>query len=270
MGHIDRALARAAQRAKQALEQRPPLVSELVQTQAKPIDLRALPYVRLDRDVMQANRLVIDEMEASGSSAYMMLRTRVLQRLRRNGWSTLAITGLSQGEGKTTTAINLSQALARDVNTSVILVDLDLRKPTIHRYLGVAPKFEFLDYLKPGAPLEKMLVSPDRDRFGLLLNQTVYPNSSEILASPQMGTLVANLRQGEGRIVVFDLPPLLVTDDMLSFSPLVDSLLLVVSEGLTKREDLGVAKEFLQDLNILGTVINRSSEDAPQYYSYYG
>jgi len=85
-----------------------------------------------------------------------------------------------------------------------------------------------------------------------------------------MHLLVNQLRQGEGRIVVFDLPPLLATDDMLAFSPLVDAILLVLAQGTTKQSDLTAVKELIQDLNIVGTVLNRSSENVAPYYYYYG
>jgi capsular exopolysaccharide synthesis family protein len=190
--------------------------------------------------------------------------------MRRNDWTTLAVTGTCPDEGKTLTAINLSISMARDLSTSVILVDLDLRKPSISRYLGISPRHGISDYLQGAVDLERTLINPGIDRLGLLLNERPFTNSSELLNSPQMHSLVAQLRQGEGRIVVFDLPPLLVTDDMLAFSPFVDAILLVLSQGRTKQTDLLAAKELLQDVNIVGTVLNRSSENIAPYYYYYG
>ena len=70
--------------------------------------------------------------------------------------------------------------------------------------------------------------------------------------------------------MIFDLPPILATDDMLAFGPIVDSILLVVSQGTSRQEDLLAAKELLQEINVVGTVLNRSSEDVAPYYYYYG
>ena len=113
-------------------------------------------------------------------------------------------------------------------------------------------------------------MNPGVDRLGLLLNDASYVDSSELLSSPEMVDLVARLRQGPGRIVVFDLPPVLATDDMLAFAPLVDAVLLVVSQGTTKLDDLAAVKEMLQETNVVGTVLNRSSEETmPYYYGYY-
>lgn len=233
------------------------------------ISTESLPRVKLNPRTLRQHRVLKDD-DVPASSAYKMLRTRVLQRMRRNGWTTLAVTGTCPDEGKTLTAVNLSISMARDLSTSVILVDLDLRKPAISRYLGVHPRHGIGDVLQGAVSVERSLFNPDIDRLGLLLNDRSFTDSSDLLTSPQMRSLVARLREGEGRIVVFDLPPLLAADDVLAFSPLIDALLLVVSQGRTKQEDLVAAKELLQDINIVGTVLNRSSENVAPYYYYYG
>jgi Mrp family chromosome partitioning ATPase len=125
--------------------------------------------------------------------------------------------------------------------------------------------------LQGAIDLEKTVFrAGDFDRLAFLLNERSFADSSEMLTSPQMATLVARLRQGEGRIVIFDLPPLLVTDDMLAFCPLVDAILLVLSQGTTRQSDLTAAKELLQDVNVVGAVLNRASENIAPYYYYYG
>jgi Mrp family chromosome partitioning ATPase len=271
MGHIDRALDRAAQRAKKA-RQELPAATELVEPTTERFELDDVRRAEVDLGELKKNRLVTDD-KAPSDAAYRMLRTRLLQRMRSNGWSTLAVTGMSPGEGKTTTAINLSLALARDVNTNVVLVDLDLRKPSIHSYFGLEPKNDFHDVLAGRVPVTEALVRPDldgADRLALLLNSNPYSNASEMLTSPEMRRLVSNLKAGKGRIVVFDTPPLLITDDVLAFSPSVNGLLLVACQGVTKRDDLLAAKELLQGLNLVGTVLNRSSEEVSQYYYGYG
>lgn len=267
MATIDKGLARV-RGAK--LRPRDPGISDILsRTGGAPIATESLPQVKLNPRALRNNRVIQDE-DAPVASAYKMLRTRVLQRMRRNNWTTLAVTGTCPEEGKTLTAINLAISMARDLSTSVVLVDLDLRKPAVSRYLGVSPRYGISDYLQGTVELERTLINPGLDRLGLLLNERSFSNSSELLTSPQMHSLVAQLRQGDGRIVVFDLPPLLVTDDMLAFSPFVDAIMLVLSQGKTRQNDLVTARELLQDVNIVGTVLNRSSETVAPYYYYYG
>lgn len=232
------------------------------------LDIERLRPVSLNRTLLENNRIVADDSFAAGN-AYKMLRTRVLQQMRLNGWKSLAVTGTCPEEGKSLTAINLSLNLARGADTSVVLVDLDLRKPSLHRHLGIKPRYGVGDYLRGAAELENVGYSTAFGRLGLLLNRSSCWNSSEMLSSPRAGTLVERLKQGEGRIAVFDMPPVLVSDDVLAFCPYVDAVLLVLAEGKTRYTDLAAARDMLQGINILGAVLNYSSDDAAPYY-YYG
>jgi Mrp family chromosome partitioning ATPase len=231
----------------------------------RPIDIARLVRVAPDPDVLAENRIVTEE-DSVPSVAYKMLRTRVLQRMRRNGWKTVAVTGTSPGEGKSLTAINLSISLARDVGTSVVLADLDLRRPSIHRHLGIAARYGIGDFLPGAVALEQAAVCPGIERLGVLVNEHSFPSSSEMLTSPQTQNLVRRTREGDGRIVVFDLPPLLASDDMLAFCPLVDAVLLVVAQGMTRHADMQAAQDLLQNVNLVGVVLNRSSEQVAPYY----
>ena len=229
------------------------------------LDVQRLPSVKLDPTVLEWNRIVVDD-TSGASAAYKVLRTRVLQRMRRNGWKTLGVTGTCPDEGKSLTAINLSINLARQSGTSVVLVDMDLRKPSIHRHLGIAPKHGIGDHLRGGVPLERVAVRPGLERLGVIVNERSFSNSSEILSSPQVGALVDQVKQGEGRIAVFDLPPVFAGDDVLAFSPMLDALLIVLAQGTTKRTDLVAIRELLQNVNVVGAVLNRSSEEVAPYY----
>lgn len=267
MATIDKGLARVRDARLKAREAQ---VTELpAAVEGGVIATHSLPQMKLNPRALHDNRVIRDE-NVPATSAYKMLRTRVVQRMRRNGWNTLAVTGTCPNEGKTLTAINLAFSMARDLGTSVILVDLDLRKPSISRYLGASPRYGIGDVLQGAVDVQRALFSPGMERLGLLLNERPFANSSELLTSPQMHALVHQLRQGEGRIVVFDLPPLLAADDVIAFSPLVDGLLLVLAQGTTRQDDLLAAKELLQDINVVGTVLNRSTENVAPYYYYYG
>jgi Mrp family chromosome partitioning ATPase len=234
------------------------------------IHIETLRNVRLNSALLHENRICVDTPMSAAGPAYKVLRTRLLQSMRSNRWSTLGITSTAPSEGKTLTAINLAMSLARDVNTTTILADFDLRKPSIAKYLGVLPEHTIAEVLDGVVPLEQLLVRPGLDRLGLLLNSVPVENSSELLASPSMAKLVRRLRAGPDRIVIYDLPPVLAGDDVLAFAPHVDALLLVLSEGVTTREGLAAAKELITEFNLIGTVLNRSVESATNHYYYYG
>jgi Mrp family chromosome partitioning ATPase len=146
---------------------------------------------------------------------------------------------------------------------------MDLRKPSIHRHLGISSQYGLCDFLRGTVALERAAVCPGIERLGVIVNERPFPNSSEMLTSPQAANLVEQVKQGDSRIVVFDLPPVLASDDMLAFCPLVDAVLLVLAQGKTKRSDMIAARELMQSVNVVGAVLNRCSESVAPYY-YYG
>ncbi len=264
-------LAKGLARARALSTNSGPVAAELAvpltiaASEDRPLDIGALTRIRPDPRTLADNRVMIRE-DSAASAAYKMLRTRVLQRMRRNQWQTIAVTGTCPGEGKSLTAINLSISLARDVGTSVVLADLDFRKPSLYRHLGISTQYGVGDFLRGAVALEDVAVCPGLDRLAVLLNERSFQSSSEMLTSPQTENLVRRVKQGEGRIAVFDLPPVLVSDDLLAFCPLVDAVLLVVAQGTTRHSDMDAARELLQNVNIVGVVLNRSSERVAPYY----
>jgi len=119
------------------------------------------------------------------------------------------------------------------------------------------------EYLLAALPLEQILVHPMIRRMVVLPGSGPVPSSSELLVSPVMLALVQELkRRYPTRHVIFDLPPVLTTDDVLAFAPYLDAMLLVAQEGKTERDELARAAELVQGANhnLMGTVLNRSSE----------
>ena len=235
---------------------------------ANAFEIERLEWVQPDVDLLEQNRIVVDE-RSIASAAYKVLRTRVLQRMRRNGWKTLAVTGTCPNEGKTLTAINLSINLAWHLTTSVVLVDMDLRSPSVHRYLGIDTRYGLMDYLNGDVPLVRAGVRPGLERLGVIMNDRPVANASELLSAPEVVGLIDEVKRGDDRIAIFDLPPVFAGDDVLAFAPYVDCVLIVLSQGTTKRTALVPLRELLQNVNVIGTVLNRSSERvAPYYYGY--
>ena len=166
------------------------------------------------------------------------------------------------------TAAGLALSLARELTLSVILLELDLRRPTICKQFGVDPAKGLSDYLDGTAKLDEVLFRPEgTERIAILPNTEVYENSSETLSSPRVATLIDELRGSDpGRVIICDLPPYLATDDVLAFAPLADAFLVVVSEGRTSRDVLEKGLDILQELPLLGVVLNRSEEATTGYY----
>ena len=212
--------------------------------------------------------LIGDQQDDRVLAAYKMLRTRTLKRVRQNNWQVIGVTSPIQGDGKSLTSINLALSLAREESLSVALLELDLRRPSICRQMGVDPVRGLPDYLDGTVELENAMFRPEgTERIAVLPNTEIYENSSETLSAPKVIELIEELKaKSPNTVIICDLPPYLVTDDVLAFAPMVDSFLVVMSEGKTSREVVSKGVEILEELPLLGVVLNRSDEATASYY----
>jgi protein-tyrosine kinase len=258
------------ERIKQALEKaRQERQARQGVTPASPVPSAAAPAspgqgvsqrVALDSKVLRDNKVIAGLEPGAFSDAYSLLRTRILQIFKENNWNTLAITSPGDEDGKTLTAINLAISIAREVNYTVLLVDANLRQPWMLENLGLAHRKGLSDYLTDDVPLGELLFRPDNlEHLVILPGGHPLRNSSEMLSSPKMAQLVEEMKaRYPDRIIIFDLPPVLGTDDTLAFAPHVDAALLVVNEGVTKKQDIENAVDLLSVTNVVGTVLNKS------------
>lgn len=214
--------------------------------------------------VLHRHRVMAAYTKGPFVDAYKILRTQVTRRLRDNGWNVLGVTSPGYGEGKTLTAVNLAISLAMETTQTVLLVDSDLRAPSVHHVFGLKDCRGLADYLLDASPLEEVLLHPGIGRFVLLPGGRAISSSTEILTSPKMVALVEELKHRyPARIVIFDLPPLLHTADVLAFSPYTDALLMVVEEGQTTGEELQRALGLVKHSRpVLGTVLNKAGQSS--------
>jgi protein-tyrosine kinase len=280
LDHIKQALEQArADRltAGQAVVTRPAAVATRQQSrQAPPATGVQVTYTRtrtlpVDPERLRARRIIVGDASDPVADAYKVLRTRVLQRLRTNGWNALALTSPTQGNGKTVTAINLAISLAREVNQTVLLADLDLRRPSVVRYFSDEDLPGVSDYLLDSRELPEILINPGIERLVVLPGHSSFTNSSEMLSMPRMVRLVDELKtRYPDRIVLFDMPPLLSGDDVIAFSPYIDAIMLVVEDGKTAKDDLRRVWELLGKETIIGVVLNKAEDGTSAYGYAYG
>lgn len=218
--------------------------------------------------VLERERILPAGAGGPNGGAYKMLRTQVLRRLDELNANSLAVIGSAAGTGKTLTALNLAIAIAADLDRTALLVDLDLRKPSLHRKLGLDCRVGIDDCLRRGQPLkDAMLRLVGYERLVILPARERCEDSSELLASQRTQECIREMRlRYKDRILIFDLPPVLQADDALAFSRHVQAALLVVGEGKTQRADVSRTIELLRSLPILGTVLNGTRESIDGYY----
>lgn len=236
-----------------------PLAAELVSPGRAVYEYSATKSVAIPPDRLQSNRIIAQDNGDYRARNFQVLRTKVLQQMRKKNWNTLAITAPTEGAGKSLVAANLAVSMAMEGNQSVLLVDMDLRKPSIHRYFGFEPECSIHDYLDGTAGVAEMLVHPGIPRLVLLPGRRNILNSSEQLSSPLVRNLVKELKvRYESRIVIFDLPPALISDEVMVFLPYVDCSLLVIESGKNTPREVEKAIEVMGNSPLLGTVLNKS------------
>lgn len=211
----------------------------------------------IDEQQALENRCVALRSELPEVEHYRILRTQIMQRTPQNEGCTVMITSPRAGEGKTLTAINLALSFAREFKKTALLVDCDLKKQQIRQRLGISGGKGLVDYLLDDCPVSELMVWPGIEKLTLISGGRTIGESTELLGSPRMQELVAEMKSRyPDRYVFFDVPAVLDGADALAFAPLVDHILLTVRAGVTSREDIRRAASMLPQEKLMGLVLN--------------
>jgi protein-tyrosine kinase len=222
---------------------------------------------------LESMRIVSHNKDDVRARSFDMLRTQVLQSMDNGGWQFLAVTSPTAGCGKTLTACNLALSIARLPERSVLLVDLDMRKPKVANYLGIKRDFGLLSVLQGRQSLTDAIVQVGIEREQLLVLPGEQTNaSSEWMASPAMATLLETIkREFRSRIVILDLPPILAGGDVLSILPHLQSVLLIAEAGSSSVSEIKECTKHLKTTPVVRVVVNKITEREPTapYHAYY-
>jgi protein-tyrosine kinase len=229
---------------------------------------RAPLLVEPNLELLEREKILPPGAGGPNGAAYKMLRTQVLKRLDKLGANTLAVISAMPGSGKTLTAINLAIAIAAEYGRTALLVDFDFRHPCIHKRLGLEPRLGIEECLRSQQSIANCMIRlTGYPRLTIVPARERIEDSSELLAAERTVELMLEMRSRyTNRVLIFDLPPVLLADDALAFAKYVQAGLVVVAEGQTRRQELTRAMRLLQDLPIVGTVLNGSREPAPAPY----
>jgi len=204
------------------------------------------------------------------AESYRALRTSLLLTTLGAPPKIILITSALPREGKTTTSINTAVVLAQK-GTRVLLIDADLRRPSIHKALGLGPRVGLSNVLTGGATLQQATV-----RWSVLPNLYILPagtpppNPAELMASAQMLDLLAELREQYDHVIV-DTPPTLSVTDAVVLSTRVDAVVLVIRSAQTTKPALRRSRDILAQVNarVAGVLLNAVDLDSADYYYYY-
>ena len=253
---------------------RSPSPSSSAQAEAKPAAPAGawedIPIGQWDRAHLAKQR-VVAVAGGTEANAVDMLRTRIVQLMRQNGWKRVAVTSPDKSAGKSTTCCNLLASLSRQTDRRTILFDLDLRRPALASILGHKGEESFAAVLAGEVPFEKQAV-----RFSevsaVAMNYRPERNPSELLLSDRTAEVLAKIEKTyQPDIMIFDMPPMLVTDDALAFLKNVDCAIIVAGAESTTIEQIDLCeKEIAGQTNVLGVVLNKCKHMEQGYgYDYY-
>jgi succinoglycan biosynthesis transport protein ExoP len=204
------------------------------------------------------------------AESYRALRTSLLLSNLGAPPKVIMITSALPQEGKTTTSINCAVVLAQK-GIRVLLIDADLRRPSIHKTLGMGPRSGLSNVLTGSATLQQTITrSPVLPNLAVLPAGTPPPNPAELLASTNMRDVLEELR-GQYDHIVMDTPPTLSVTDAVVLSPRADAVILVIRSGQTTKQALRRCRDVLIQVNakVSGVLLNAVDLSSPDYYYYY-
>lgn len=219
-----------------------------------------------DPKKLQENNVLSVFEDFETTNQFKILRTQVLRKLKESGGNSILVTSANPCEGKTFTSINLGVSIAKEFDRTVLIIDADVRRPAT-QHTDFSTEFFSLqvgkgltDYLVGDADLEEVLINPGIDKLTLIPGGVPVDNSPELLNSPRMEEMMAEIksRYPSDRVVIVDGPAILHFPDALILSRYVDGVLPVVESERTASEDVKKMMANLKEVNILGVVLNKN------------
>lgn len=213
--------------------------------------------------------IVDKEPKSIAAESYRTLRTNIQYSSFDKEYRVIVVTSSEPGEGKSTTAGNLALSIAQD-NKKVILIDCDLRKPSIHKKFKISNLVGLSDVMVGKEELTKVVHRYNKNLV-VLTSGKIPPNPSEMLSSKTMSNLIESLKETFDYIIL-DTPPVQAVTDSQILSTKADGTILVVRADRTEKESVQNAVNLLKKVNanIIGTVLNGVDLNRNKYYYYYG
>lgn len=231
------------------------------------INYLSTPILKLDSAHLEKNRIVSHIKNDINSGVFDSLRTQILQKMEENNWRTMAVVSPTPESGKTLISINLAISIAHQPQKTAILVDFDLRRPKVASYLGIHTENSMNEYLSGKAAIQDCIFNPGIPRLVVMPTMRAVSKSAEMLSSKKVSNLIKDLRSRyDSRIVIFDSPPVLNSDDAMVLLPQVDCILLVIANGMSTQSEIEETLHHLPKDNLLGVVLNKADIESKAYY----
>ena len=219
----------------------------------------------MSRRVSESKLIMNTNPQSPVADAYRTLKTNIQFAKWEDTLQVIAVTSTLPGEGKTTTITNLAVSYAQE-GKNVLLIDADMRHPSVHRAFNLPNKLGLSNILVNQYSLTEVIKDSYIDHLSIMTAGPIPPNPSELLSSVYLGKMLEELR-GKYDIILFDTPPTLAVADGLKVAALSDGIVLVVQVGKVKWQLVKKTKAKLEHVNaeILGVVLNNQRKHKPEY-----
>jgi exopolysaccharide/PEP-CTERM locus tyrosine autokinase len=271
MSRIEKAL-------EKAIEMRGLTKELLAEKTVKPVDTLPKTFevteIIIDPDKVNRGIICLTDPSSGIAEQYKKLRAKILNLTVKNFQNTIMVTSPDIGDGKSTTAINLAVSLSREIDYTVLLIDADLKQPSVCKLLGIEYEYGLSDYLVGRVDFPDILIKTGIGKLVIIPAGNAAENSTELLSSEAMKRLVHETKHRyKDRYVIFDSPPVIAVAETMPLSSYVDGVILVIKAAHTAPQNALHAISQIKDSNILGVVFNSVPryliKNLCHYYHYY-
>jgi len=219
----------------------------------------------MDEPTNPDTSLTLPEEKSPTGEAYRALRTNFLRTVQDKSMKAILITSANHYEGKTTTAVNLALAMSDLPGLRTLLIDSDLRYPTIHSRLTLNQSPGLTEILEGSIGLDSGIIHTEKENLKVITSGNLSSYPVELLETGKLRELVRELKS-QFDLILVDSPPVIPYSDATVLSSQVDGVLLVIQSGKTPKDDIHQAYATLQDnqANILGAVLNKQKHFVPE------
>ncbi|SDY33107.1 capsular exopolysaccharide family [Jannaschia faecimaris] len=229
----------------------------------------ALQWFEPDPAHLTKRRIVTRE-SGPKSAPFDVLRTRALQQMSAQGWKRLAVTSPGPGCGKSTVTMNLAFSLARRPDIRTLVIDLDLRRPMLANLLGIKDRHEISSVIRGTSDARSQIVRV-ADNLVFATTRTPVHDPAELLQGRRIGDMLTRLEEDFAPdVILFDLPPMMVSDDAIAFMPNADCALMIAAAEQSTLSQVDICeKELAAQTSVLGVVLNKCNHQSEgQRYGY--
>ncbi|MBN2654291.1 MAG: polysaccharide biosynthesis tyrosine autokinase [Nitrospirae bacterium] len=267
MSKIEKALQKAMEnRGSQQHLEPAKQTKDVESTESRAEEYKALLEVAKEIDPAGVDKHVVCVTDPYSLVAeqYKRLRAKIIRDTAKDNRNIIMVSSANMSEGKSITSANLAVSIAQELDHTVLLVDADLRRPSLHKYFGINPQYGLSEYLQGTKELSEVLIKTGVGKLVFLPAGQPPENPSELLASARMRDLIKEMKNRyKDRYVILDSSPILVTADAIALSRNMDGLVFVVQSDNTHKKDAVKALNMIKGTPVIGIVMN----DVPEYLS---